>query len=90
MSQRRDVIMSEGGDAMPARNRVRMLVGVLRLFEGQASMLVAAQVIVLSILLGDTMGMRSAVVKFGGSLVVLVVRSVVVARRHNLDRHHLS
>ena len=74
--------MPEGGDAMPTCNRVRMLVGVLRLFKGLARMLVPAQVIALSMLLGDTMGLRGAVVEFGGSLVVLVVQSVVVARRH--------
>jgi len=51
---------------------------------------VSAQVIVLSMLLGDTMRMRGAVVEFGGSLVVLVMRSVVVARRHDLNRRHLS
>ena len=45
-------------------------------------MLVSAQVIVLFMLLGDTMGLRGAVVEFGGSLVVLVVQSVVGARRH--------
>jgi len=52
-------------------------------------MLVAAQMILLSMLLGNPMGMRRSVVEFGGSGVVFVMRSVVVARRHNLNRHHL-
>jgi hypothetical protein len=82
MSQRCDVIMSEGGDAMPPCNRVLMRVGVLRLFESQTRMLVAAQMTIVSMLLGHPMGMRRTVMEFGGSLVVLVVRSVVVARRH--------
>jgi hypothetical protein len=45
-------------------------------------MLVSAQVIVVSMLRGNTMGMRGTVVEFGGSQVVLVVRSVIVARRY--------
>jgi hypothetical protein len=45
-------------------------------------MLVAAQVIVLSMLLGNPMGTRRTIVEFSGSVVVFVVRSVVVARRH--------
>jgi hypothetical protein len=35
-------------------------------------MLVSRQVIPMSILLANTMGMRGAVLQFGGSLVVLV------------------
>jgi hypothetical protein len=31
---------------------------------------------------GDTMGMRGAVVKFGDSLAILVMRSVVMASGH--------
>jgi hypothetical protein len=45
-------------------------------------MLVSAEVVVFSMLLGDTMGMGSAVVELGGPLVVLVVGPVVIARRH--------
>lgn len=36
-------------------------------------MLVSAEVVAFSMVLGDTMGMRRAVVEFGGKLVVLVV-----------------
>ena len=36
-------------------------------------MLVSAEVVVFSMLLGDTMGMRRTVVEFGGPLVVLVM-----------------
>ncbi len=45
-------------------------------------MLVSRQVIRFSLLLGDTMGVRGAVVQFGGCLVVLVMRSVVITSGH--------
>jgi hypothetical protein len=45
-------------------------------------MLVSSQVILFSLLLGDTMGMRGAVVQFSSSLVVLVMGSVVIASGH--------
>jgi hypothetical protein len=45
-------------------------------------MLVSRQVIRFSLLLGDTVGVRGAVVQFGGCLVVLVMRSVVITSGH--------
>jgi hypothetical protein len=42
-------------------------------------MLVSRQVILFSVLLANAMGMRGAIVQFFGPLVVLVMRSVVVA-----------
>jgi hypothetical protein len=38
--------------------------------------------ILFSVLLGNTMSMRGDIMQFGGSLVVLVVRSVVIASGH--------
>ena len=48
-------------------------------------MLVSGLVILFSVLLGYTMGMRSQIVQFGGSLVILIVRSVVVTCGHILN-----
>ena len=45
--------------------------------------LVSRQVILLSVLLGNTMSMRGEVMQFGSPLVVFVVRSVVIAIGHN-------
>jgi len=45
-------------------------------------MFVPSQVILLSVLLGRTMGVRGPVVQFGGLLVVFVMGSVVIASRH--------
>ncbi len=82
MSQRYDVITSESRDAIAPCNRVRMRVGVLRLFESQTRMLVAAQMTIVSMLLGHPMSMRGTVMELGGSPMVFVTRSVVGARRH--------
>jgi hypothetical protein len=83
MSPRRYVSVAEGGDAVPARNPFSMPVGVLRVFEGQTRMLVPAQMIVLSMLLRNPMGVRGAVVQLSGPLMVLVVRSVVISSGHD-------
>jgi hypothetical protein len=45
-------------------------------------MLVSREVILLSLLLGDTMGVCGGIVQFGGPFVVLVIRSVLVTSRH--------
>jgi len=45
-------------------------------------MFVSGQMILISVLLGDTMGVRRAVVQFRGAVVVLVVGTVVVTSRH--------
>jgi hypothetical protein len=51
-------------------------VGLTRLF-------VPAQVILVSVLLGNSMGVRADVVQLGGLLVILLMRSVVIASGHN-------
>jgi hypothetical protein len=83
MSPHRDVSVAEGDDALPAGNPFSMPVGVLRVFEGQTRMLVSAQMIVLSMLLRNPMGVRGAVVQLSGPLMVLVVRSVVISSGHD-------
>jgi hypothetical protein len=47
-------------------------------------MLVSGLVVLFSVLLGYTMGMRSEIVQFGGSLMILIVRSVVITCGHIL------
>jgi hypothetical protein len=75
MSEGRDLIVSEsGGLRMPMR-----LVNVL---QGLPRLLVPSQVILLSMLLANTIGVRAGVVQLGGSLMVLVMRSVVISSRH--------
>jgi hypothetical protein len=50
--------------------------------QGLTRLLVSSQVILLPLLLANTIGVRAGVVQLGGSLMVLVMRSVVVACRH--------
>jgi hypothetical protein len=78
-----DVGMSECGDAMSNRmSGLSMLMSVVGVLEGLTRLFVSGQVI-LSVLLADTMGVFGKVVQFGALLVVLVMRSVVIAGRHN-------
>src|ERR1017187_7900246 len=81
-SQGGDVFVPEGGDAMPHRNCLSMLMSLLGVLQRLPRVLLPGQVILLSVLLGNTMHVGGLVVQFGGPLVVLVVRSVVIARRH--------
>jgi len=50
-----------------------MLMRVWGVLQGLPRMFVSSQVILLSLLVGDTMGVRCAIVQIGGLLVVLVV-----------------
>lgn len=47
--------------------------------------LVPGKVFLLPLLLGNAMGVRGAIGKFGLPWVILVVRSIVVARGHNIS-----
>ena len=85
----RDFVVPEGGHAMSGSSRLRMLMSVVRVLQSLPGVLVPAQVILLSMLLGDPMGMRRGVVQFGGALVILVMRSVVIAGGHDLEAHDL-
>jgi hypothetical protein len=61
MREGRDVSMSECGDSM-SDGSLSMLMSFLGMLEGLPRMLGAGQVLLFSLLLGDTMGMRRAVV----------------------------
>jgi hypothetical protein len=75
--------MSKFGDAMCIRGRrPSSVLRAWRVLQGLPRMFVPSQVILLSVLLGRTMGVRGPVVQFGGLLVVFVMGSVVIASRH--------
>lgn len=61
MRQGRDVSMSECGYSMSDRS-LSMLMGFLGMLEGLPRMLGSGQVLLFSLLLGDTMGMRGTIV----------------------------
>ncbi len=82
MSKGCDVIVSEGGDAMSRDHRLRVLVRLLGVLQGLPGMFLSSLVFLLSLRLGDPVSMRGGVVQFRGSLMVLIVRSVVIASRH--------
>jgi hypothetical protein len=46
-------------------------------------MFVSGEVILLPVLFGSAMGVRGSVIQLSGFLVILVMRSVVVASGHN-------
>ncbi len=56
-----------------------------RVCEFLSRMFASRQVLLLSVLLADTMGMCGALVQFIGVLTVRVMRSVVIAFGHNLN-----
>jgi hypothetical protein len=59
-----------------------MAVAVLLSLEGLPGMLVPGQVILVSLLFGNVMGMGACVLQFGGTLVVLVMGSAVITSGH--------
>ena len=79
MSQRCDVLMCEGTDAVSSHRQLSMLMSNLGMLQGLPGLLVSGQVILFARLLrGAAMGVRRDVVQFGGPLMVLVVGSVMV------------
>src|SRR5580693_328288 len=79
-----DLGMSECDNAMAecSSRRLIILTSLWRVFQALPRVLVSSQVILLSLLLAGTMGVRCAVVQFSGLLVVLIMRSVVVTGGH--------
>jgi hypothetical protein len=68
---------------MPGHNRLSVRVRVLRVFQGLAGVFVPGQMSRFVVVLGDPVGVRGDIVQLGGPLVVFVVRSVIIASRHN-------
>ena len=73
MPERNDTV-SNGGRGWAIVRRM--------VFRGLPRQFVPRQMVLFALLLGDTMRMRRAVLQFGRSLVVLVMRCVIVAGRH--------
>ena len=85
MCQCGDVVVPERGDTVADRGRLSMLVSSLGVLKRLPGMLLSGNVILVAVLFGNPMRMSGGVVQFGGELMVLVVRSVFVASRHNLE-----
>ena len=81
MGQRRDFIMPEGCDAMTG-HRLRRLVRSFRMFERLPGVLVSGLMFRLPLLFPGAVGVGGKVVQFGGALMIFVVGSVVISRRH--------
>jgi hypothetical protein len=62
MRERGDVVVPKGGDAMSRNHRLRVLMRLLRVFQGLAGMLVSRQVVRLPVLLGYPVGVRGGIV----------------------------
>jgi hypothetical protein len=57
-----DIVMSKGGDAMPAHRRLTVRMRPLRVLQGLAGMLVPGEMLRLPVLLRYPMGVRGAIV----------------------------
>ncbi len=73
ISERRNVSMSECGEAMFIRSCLSILMSVGGVLPGLSRMLVPRQLILFSLLFANTMCVCGAVVQFCRSLVVLEV-----------------
>jgi hypothetical protein len=87
MSQRGDVLVPKDGDAVFIHSGLMRLLGMLVSFLGVLKSLPGALLPGLVILLlmgfrGAAMSMGGLIVQLGGALMIFVVRSVVIARRH--------
>jgi hypothetical protein len=76
--------MSECGNAVSdcSSRRLMILTRLSGVLQSLPRMLVSRQIILFSLLLASPMGVRGTVVQFGGFLVVLVMRSVVITSGH--------
>lgn len=82
MGQRRDFIMSEGNDAVSS-HRLSRLVRQFRVLEGLPGVLVSGLMFLLPLLFTGAVGMGGKVVQLGGPLMIFVMGSVVISRRHS-------
>ena len=81
MGQRGDFVMSEGWDSVSGR-RLSYLVRLFRMLEGLPGMLVSSLVLLFAALFTGAVGVGGDVMELGGPLMVFVMGSVVVSRRH--------
>jgi hypothetical protein len=68
---------------MSNRSRLSFLLSLAGVLEGLPRVLGSGQVVLLSVLLSDAMGMFRDVVQFGGSMIF--VRSVLMTKVHICD-----
>jgi hypothetical protein len=87
MSQRGDLLVPKGGDAVFIHSGPMRLLGVLvsflRVLKSLPGALLPGLVILLLMgLRGSAMSVGGTIVQLGGALMIFVVRSVVIASRH--------
>ena len=89
MRQCGDVVVPESRDAVTdrgtvtRRSRLGMSVGLLGVLKRLPGMLLPGKMILVAVLCGNPMGVGRIVVQFGGKLMVLVVRSIVISSGHD-------
>jgi hypothetical protein len=83
ISENLNVMVAEGGNAVPVGRGLSQAMSSLRMLKRLAGVLVTAQVLPLIVLRRNTMGVRGVIVQFGGALVILVVRATVIAGGHS-------
>lgn len=66
-----------------ASRRLSHLVGLFRVLEGLPGMLVSGLMFLLSLLFTGAVGVGGEVVQLGGTLMIFVMGTVVIAGRHN-------
>ena len=66
-----------------ASRRLSHLVGLFGVLEGLPGMLVSGLMFLLSLLFTGAVGVGGEVVQLGGTLMIFVMGTVVVAGRHN-------
>jgi hypothetical protein len=84
MRQGSDFPMPESGDAVPHRCFMTLQLVLLRMLKRLPGMLVSREMFLFSILFAHPMRVGGAVFQFGGALVVLEMRSVIVSGRHSV------
>ena len=80
MSQRGDLLVPKGGDAVFIHSGPMRLLGVLVSFL--RALLPGLVILLLMGLRGSAMSVGGTIVQLGGALMIFVVRSVVIASRH--------
>ena len=78
--------MPERGDPVSYRSARRMTMAIFSVLQSLARVLRSAQMILLALVFGDIVAMGGALLKFTGPVVVLEMRSVLIAGRHGQVR----
>jgi hypothetical protein len=73
MSESRDIVVPEGGDAVFSGRRLSVTMCVVGVLQGLPRELVSRKVILLSVLFRNRMGVRRYIVQFGSALMIFVM-----------------